>query len=221
MRRPGRGDGRGTGRSSGSSGTDGFRRNAGISPTIPRGRSPTSWYCSERRDMRWSRDLLGLLDRTSPSRTVTDRPRCAELVKGLAGQLVGVLQLGLTGGPYRSYVLNVRPFGAAHRREAPGCSPVIGGFVLSSYCFPGAARRQVLTLGHRAGVCRIRSHLAERLVRHPTGPPPPRVRCPRCDLRTVASRTSQLRSVAQRFEQGSRLGDGSLAYRRGHGSWGT
>ncbi len=109
-RRPGRGDGRGTGRNSGSSGTDGSPRSAGISPMTPRDPSPISWYGSERRGTRYFRGLPGLLDRTIPSRTVTDRPQCAELVKGLAVRLAGVLQLGLTGGPYRTYVLNVRPF---------------------------------------------------------------------------------------------------------------
>ncbi|GAA2766028.1 hypothetical protein GCM10010103_50690 [Streptomyces paradoxus] len=110
--------------------------------------------------------------------------------------------------------------GAAHRREAPGCSPVIGGFVLSFSGFAAAAGLRTLTLGHRVRVRRVRSHLAER----PCGPL--RRRRPRRYDALVATcgrllRAVQLRSVAQRFEQGSRLGDGSLAYRRGHGLWGT
>ncbi len=64
------------------------------------------------------------------SLTVTDHPQCGELVKIAGGQRAGVPQLRLTRGPYRSYVLNVRSIETARRREAPGCSPVIGGFVL-------------------------------------------------------------------------------------------
>ena len=82
-------------------------------------------------------------------------PPCGEIVKTLVGQLPEVPQLRLTGGPYRSYVLNVRRFEAARRREAPGCSPVIGGFVLPAYRFPGPLRADPITLGQSPGLPQV------------------------------------------------------------------
>ena len=59
--------------------------------------------------------------RSSP--TVTDHPQCAELVKSGAGEVPPVPQLSLTGGPYRSYVLNVRPSRAAPAVAKPPVVP--------------------------------------------------------------------------------------------------
>ncbi|GAT83840.1 hypothetical protein STXM2123_4541 [Streptomyces sp. F-3] len=80
---------------------------------------------------------------------MTVRRHCAEPVKIVARELPRLSQLRLTQGPYRTYVLTVRPSTAADGHEAPGCSPVIGGFVLPSGRFPDAVRRHVITLGHR------------------------------------------------------------------------
>lgn len=120
---PGRGDVGGTGRNNGSSGPDGSARNRRTSPRTLPVPSPMPWYGSVRRGTRCFRDLGRHLDRTRPSRRVTGHRQCADLVKTPVGQLPGVPQLRLTGGPYRSYVLNVRPTEAVPMSRSPRLFP--------------------------------------------------------------------------------------------------
>lgn len=222
-RTPGREAGSGMVRSRATSGKGGSSPSAATSPMTLLGPLPISWCGGFQRGLRCLRDLLGLLDQTRLSRTVTGHRLCAEPVKRRVRELPQVLQLGLTGGPYRSYVSNVRLFGVADRREAPGCSPVIGGFVLSSFRIPDALRHVSLTLGHRAECAPCAPTSKNPSCGHSSAGPHPAGTMPLGATfgRLLSAPNAQLPSTAQRFDEGCRRAPARPALKRGHGMWGT
>lgn len=114
-------------------------------------------------------------------------------------------QLGLTRGPYRTYFLNVRPFGAAPQTRSPRLFPRDRGLRSAHSRFSDAPRRDSFTLSHQVE-CAPSAPTSENLSCGTLRPgTAPQVRCLSVRHSDGCSpHRTQLPSAAQRFDEDCR-----------------